>query len=290
MAHSHGHQQGNISGKRLGVSILLNLGITLTEFAGGLLSNSLALLSDAVHNLGDTMSMVLAYIAYRIGQRRHNEKQTFGFRRAEILAAFLNAVVLIVISVYLVYEAILRLKNPTPIQTGIMFWVALAGLAGNLISVLILQRDASANLNIRSAYLHLIGDTLSSVAVILGSLAIRWFGIVWLDPVLTILISLVILKETYRILAQATGILMESSPPDIDIDAIKKKLETLEEVENIHHIHVWGISDTETHFQCHADLCRDLPLSEADRVRSAMEELVLKEFPVHHLKYPVSKP
>lgn len=282
MGHNHSHS-GQVSEKRLGLSIGLNLVITLAEFAGGIFSNSLALLSDAVHNLSDTISLILAYIAQKIGRREHNEKQTFGYKRAEILAAFLNAVALIVISLYLVYEAIQRLKDPQSIHTGIMLWVALVGLMANLFSVILLQRDATGNLNIRSAYLHLIGDTLSSVVVIAGALAIRYFNILWLDPVLTMVISLFILKETYGILVQATGILMESSPPDLDIDAIKNTLEQLDEVDNVHHIHAWRISDHETHFQCHVDISSDLPLSETDRIRIKMEKMIMEKYPVHHV-------
>jgi len=279
---SHHHHPA-VSEKRLGFSILLNLTITIAEFIGGLFSNSLALISDAVHNLSDTFSLILAFIAQRIGKKDYTPRQTFGYKRAEILSAFINAVILIVISIFLFYEAVLRFNHPEPVNSHVMFWVALIGLAANLISVVILQRDASGNLNIRSAYMHLIGDTLSSVVVILGALAIRFFGILWLDPVLTILIGIFILKETYRILAQATGILMESSPGDIDIEALRKELEKNPGIANIHHIHIWRISDHETHFQCHADLSDDLLISQSDRIRMDMEKIIIAHFPIHHV-------
>ena len=172
--HSHGYHV-DLKEKNLLFATALNLLITVVEIIGGLISNSLALLSDALHNLGDTFAVLLAYIANRIGKKDATEKKTFGFKRIEILAALLNAVVLIVIIVFLFIEAYHRFTSPEPIKGLIMFIVATIGLIANLMAVLLLKNDSQSNINIRAAYLHLIGDTISSVAVIIGSILIYFF-------------------------------------------------------------------------------------------------------------------
>ena len=222
---SHGHHHTEPNKKNLLISVLLNATITIAEFIGGLLSNSLALLSDAVHNLSDTLAIIISYIAMIIGKKDSTTKNTFGYKRIEILAALFNAVVLIVISVYLFYEAYQRFLNPEPIKSTLMFIVAIIGFLGNIISVLLLHRDSSHNLNIRAAYLHLIGDTLSSVGVIIGSILIYYRNITWIDPVLTILIGLVIIKATWGIIKETIEILMQASPAGLDLIEIRKELE-----------------------------------------------------------------
>jgi len=214
----------DISQRNLLVSAVLNLAITAAEVAGGLISNSLALLSDALHNLGDTSAVIIAYFANRISRKDYSDKKTFGYKRIEILAALLNAVVLIVIIVYLFIEAFHRLKDPEPIKGLIMFIVAVIGFAGNLISVLLLKKDSAKNINIRAAYLHLLGDTISSMLVILSAVFIYFFRIFWIDPLVTIILGLYLLKETWEIIRQAIGILMKETPHGLALAAIKKEL------------------------------------------------------------------
>ena len=191
MGHNHHHHSNDYSSdKSLLFVTFLNVFITVVEIIGGLMANSLALLSDALHNLSDTIAILLAYIARKVSRRDSNEKKTFGYKRIEILAAFFNALVLIGISIFLVYEGINRFYNPEPIKGLLMMVVASAGLIFNLIAVLILKKHSGSSLNIRSAYLHLMGDTLSSFAVIIGGVLIYFFDVYWVDPVITILISM----------------------------------------------------------------------------------------------------
>lgn len=283
----HHHHRDRVPGGNLLITVILNMVITITEFLGGIFSNSLALISDALHNLGDTFSMVIAYIALRIGKKRGNVRKTFGYKRIEILAALFNTTLLIGISLYLFFEAYQRLKNPVPIKSGIMFWVALVGLLANLFSVLLLKRDSASSLNIRSAYLHLMGDTLSSVAVILGSILIRYLEIYWVDPLLTFLIGLFIIRETWSILKETIEILMEASPRELDIGEIKTELEKHSQISNIHHIHAWKLTDSEIHFQCHVDISENLPISEIDKVRIELERLLTEKFGIHHVTIQV---
>ncbi|NJE07436.1 cation transporter [Thermococcus sp. M39] len=261
-------------------SIGLNFIITLAEVIGGILSGSLALLSDALHNFSDAMSLLLSYIAIRIGEREKNEKYTFGYKRAEILTAFVNSTVLVGVSLFLFTEAYKRFKHPNPIDTGLMLIVAIIGLIANLISVLLLHGHSHESINVRSAYLHLLSDTLSSVAVIIGGFAIRYWGILWIDPAITILISAYILKEGFEVLKHSVEILMEASP-EVNIEDVKKELENIDGVKNVHHIHLWRIGEKDIHFECHIEV-EDMKISEAQRIIDEAEER-LKKFGITHV-------
>jgi cobalt-zinc-cadmium efflux system protein len=285
-AHKEHHHSGRdhpIREKNLLVASVLNLLITIVEIAGGLLSNSIALLSDAIHNLGDTFAVVLAYFANRISKKDATEKRTFGFKRIEILAALFNAVVLIVITVFLFIEAYHRLLSPEPIKGLLMFIVATIGLIANLAAVFLLRNDSTGNLNIRAAYLHLLGDTISSVAVIIGSVLIYFFAINWLDPVITFLIGIYILKEAFVVLKEAVDILMQNAPPGIDLREVVEEMERNKEINNVHHVHAWKLDDTHIHFECHIDLDKDLPLSQADIIRTEIEKMLINKFGISHV-------
>lgn len=177
-------------------TIFLNLVITAVQIAGGVISGSLALISDAIHNLSDSISIVLSYFAQVLSRKPSTRKSTFGYKRAEILAAFINAVTLIGISVYLVFEAVERFFNPQDVNAKWMFWLGLLGMIANGISVLVLIREKDKNINIKAAYLHLVGDTLTSVAVVLGAVLIWLFEIFWVDSGVTILISIYLFIHT----------------------------------------------------------------------------------------------
>lgn len=279
--HSHGHEE--LSTRSLLLVTLLNLTITVAEFIGGFLANSLALLSDAVHNLGDTIAIVLAYIANRVSKRQANEQKTFGYKRIEIIAALFNSLVLIVIIIFLFREAYVRFFNPEPIKGLVMFIVATIGLLANLFSVVLLKSHSGHNINIKAAYLHLLGDTISSVAVIIGSILIYFFEIPWVDPLITILIGIYILKETFGILKETLSILMQSTPKSLSIPEIQNKLEQIEGVDNIHHVHIWNLNDSQIYFECHAELTKDLKLSETTAIYEEMKEKLSKGFHIYHI-------
>ncbi len=282
-----GGNTGRARENRLITATVLNFVITIAEVIGGLLSNSLALLSDALHNLGDTVAVFIAWIANKVSKKGTSGRQTFGYKRVEILAALFNAVVLVVISIYLFIEALERLKDPQPVKGLIMFIVATVGFIANLVAVFILHKDSSYNINVRAAYLHLLGDTISSVAVIIGSIFIYFWEVYWIDPVVTFLIGIYILRETYSILKETVNILMQGSPYGMDIQTMKHALEKLEGVENIHHIHLWSLSDQQVHFECHMDLNKDYVISEADRIREEAVRMLKKEFHVQHVTIQV---
>lgn len=285
MGHGHGHTHSHedISERNLIISTLLNLLITIAEVIGGIVSNSLALLSDALHNLSDTIAIFIALVANKASKKNANSRKTFGYKRIEILAAFFNAVVLVAISIYLFIEAIQRFKNPEEIKGGIMLTVAIIGLIANLISMVLLQRDSTKNLNIKAAYLHLLGDTLSSVAVIAGGVLIYYKGYYWLDPIITILVGLYILKESWSIIMETIGILMQSTPSNISLDEVKKAVEQLPEIENIHHIHAWNMNENISHIEAHINLMTDIKVSETKNIQTKLEKILHEQFNFHHI-------
>lgn len=280
--HGHHHDHSAISEKNLLIATVLNFVITFAEIIGGLLSNSLALLSDALHNLSDAIALLVAYIANRVGKRDSNLRKTFGYKRIEIIVALFNAATLIAISFVLFYEAFHRFFKPEPVKGTMMLIVASIGFLANLISIFILKADSDKNLNIKAAYIHLIGDTLSSVAVIIGGILIVFYKLYWIDPLVTFLIGLYILKQSYSILRQAANILMQATPDSIDLKLIKVDLEKIPEVLNIHHVHAWNLTDKKIHFESHVDLKNDLKLSDAHKVRDKIEHLLSEKYQINH--------
>lgn len=269
--------------KNLFITILLNFVISVAEIIGGLLSNSLALISDALHNFSDGLAVLITYIAVKISRKESTPKKTFGYKRIQILAALLNAVVLIVISIYLLYEAYHRFMEPEPIKSVPMFIVATIGLIANFVAVYLLRNHKKGNINIRSAYVHLIGDTLSSLAVIIGGVLIFFFEIYWIDPLITVLISVYIIKETISILLETYNILMQGTPKDIDVYELKRQLENLEMIRDIHHIHVWNLSDADIHFEAHVNLEKDIKLSESESILHQVEKTLARNYGIHHV-------
>ncbi len=278
--HHHHHA---VNEKNLLAATFLNLVITIVEIAGGILSGSLALLSDALHNLSDTFATFIAYLATIIGRREANQKKTFGYKRMEILAALTNAVILIVISVFLMKEAWHRWQNPAPINSMIMLVVGMIGLLANLYAVLILRKDASKSINVKAAYIHLIGDSLSSVVVIIGAVMIQIFQIAWIDPIITVLISIYIIRSGFVILKDSVNILMQSAPDHLDLSQIKLRVEQEPEVLNIHHIHAWMLTDQEVHMEAHVELQGDLKLSQVKIIQEKIEKSLHREFKIVHI-------
>ena len=285
MARNHHgcHHTGILQGKKLLWVTILNLAITLVQIVGGLLSNSLSLLSDALHNLGDSSAIFIAFVAGKMSKKKPDENKTFGYQRIEILAALFNATVLIAICIYLFFEAYGRFIDPAPIKGKIMFIVATFGLLANLISVLVLKKDKNHSLNVKAAYLHLLGDTLSSVAVIIGGIAIWIYGIYWIDPLITVLVGIYIIHHTWGIVKQTIDILMQSTPFEINVNEIKNLVENIEEVDNIHHLHVWKLDDTQTHLEAHINLHNNINMVEMMLLRKTIEHLLNKKFGIGHI-------
>lgn len=279
----HSHETHQVSGSKLVFTIILNGLITAAQIVGGILSGSLALISDAVHNLSDMVSVILAYVAQTLGQKPSTGKSTFGYKRAEILAAFINALALIGISVFLVFEAFDRFSNLPEVDAKWMFWLGLLGLVANGISVLILEKEKNKSINIKAAYLHLLGDALTSLAVVLGAVLIWLYNIYWIDPVVTILISIYLLVHTIKLLKESVTILMQMAPSGIDVQKVEERLMQLNELKNIHHIHLWNLTDKLVHFECHITLKDDIKVSETNSLFEIVQKTLHDEFDIEHV-------
>ncbi len=268
--------------KKLLIATLLNLSITVVQIFGGFLSNSLSLLSDAFHNLGDTSALFIAWIAGKISRRKPDRHNTFGYKRVEILAALFNGTVLIAICIFLLYEAYKRFINPEPVLSQVMLVIAVFGLFANLVSIILLHDHKKENLNIKAAYLHLLGDTLSSIAVVAGGVLMLFFEIYWIDPLISALISFYIIYHTYSVVKETLDILMQASPDNINIEEIKNTISKINEVNNVHHVHVWRLNDAQIHFEAHINLENNISVSEMMMVKSKAEQILKNQFEISH--------
>lgn len=266
---------------RLLVSVVLNFAITVAEVVGGLLSGSLALLSDALHNFGDTMSLAVSYFARRYSDRGANLRKTFGYKRLEVVAAFFNLVVLALISLFLVKEGIDRALEPRPIRGGLMLAVACIGLGANVATALLLRRQSKESLNIRSAYLHIVTDAASSVGVVLGALVILRFDFVLIDPILTVAIAGFILYQVYHLLRDTTNILMNSAPPDVDVERVVREMGKVPLVRDVHHVHVWSLDEHTIALEAHIVIDGEDATS-MNEVKSEVKSILEVRFGISH--------
>ena len=281
--HNHHRHDADLQGKKLLWVTLLNLSITIVQVIGGIISNSLSLLSDALHNLGDSSAIFIAFLAGKRSRKKADKKNTFGYKRVEILAALFNAVILIAICIFLFFEAYKRFIHPEPIRGSLMLIVASFGLLANLSSVVILHKDKSHNLNTKAAYFHLLGDTLSSVAVIAGGLAIWVRKVYWIDPLITVFVGIYIIWHTWGIVKETVDILMQSVPHDIDLGKIKQTIEQIDEVDNIHHVHIWKLNDSQTHLEAHLNMKNNIDMITMMSVREKAEKILHEMFGIQHI-------
>ncbi|MFA5005054.1 MAG: cation diffusion facilitator family transporter [Candidatus Omnitrophota bacterium] len=268
---------------RLIISAGFNLATTLVQIIGGILSGSLSLISDALHNLSDTLALVISFFALRLTKRKNTEAQTFGYKRAEILAALFNACALVVVSLFLFKEAFFRFSHPHPINSVLMLSVALVGLIANIVSVFLLKAHAHEDLNIRAAYVHLFSDFLSSIAVIIGALAILISKAYWIDPLLTILIGIYVLREGYKIIEESTHILMQHVPKGVNLKEIQARIEGFDGVKDIHHAHLWAVTERDIHFEAHINVSGDMPVSETCLLVKQVEKALKEHFAITHV-------
>lgn len=282
MEHAREHGMPGSQSAPLFVTMTLNFVIATVEIAGGLISGSLALTSDALHNFSDGISIVISYVAIRLRRKPNTYRHTFGLKRAEVFAAVINTFGLLGIAVFLCIEAVQRIRHPEPIQGAVMLIVASVGLAANVTGSLLLRRGAKGSLNIKAAYLHLFTDAISSIGVILGAVAISLWSVHWLDPILTILIGIYIMKEVFGILKETVHTLMEGVPHDLSVPEIGAAIEAMRGVEGVHHVHLWSIGEHDTHFEAHI-VAADGPLSGADDIRERTTQMLVDRFGIGHV-------
>jgi cobalt-zinc-cadmium efflux system protein len=283
MSHDHSHEVPE-SGKRLAIVVALNFLITITEVIGGLMSGSLSLLSDALHNFSDGIAVIIAWIAIKLRTLPRSDHYTFGLKRAEVLAAVINAGALVAISIYLFVEAWSRYNNPEPIAGNIMTIVATVGLVANIIGTWLLHRGSKESMNLRAAYLHLFSDAISSVGVILGGLAIMFFDVYWIDPLLTVLIGIYVLKESLQILWRTLNIFLLATPAELDLNEVRQLIREQDGINDVHHIHLWPVSETDIHFEGHITVDDQL-ISQVSVLREKLEDLLHDKFEINHTTF-----
>jgi len=282
MSTHHEHNHPILSTKKLLFSIILNLIITISQFIGGLISGSLSLMSDAAHNLTDVISLVISYIAAKLKFKKQTEHETFGYKRAEILAAFINASTLIVLSIYLAIESVKRFNSITEIESNLVIWLSLIALIANSLSVFLLSNDAKDNINMRSAYLHLLTDALVSLAVLVGGLLMKYYQLYWIDPTLTLIISIYLLYLSWDILLESTKMLMLFAPKGINIKDIEISILKFSSIKNLHHVHLWQLNDHDIYIEAHIQFKEDINLSDWDDICFKIEKQLWTEFKINH--------
>lgn len=277
----HNHQP--VKQSNLIIAIVLNVLITTAQIIGGLVSGSLSLLSDALHNFTDVLSLLISYVANRLTGRKASTHRTFGYKRADIIAAFVNAITLIVIAIVLIIEAIGRFSEPQIINSNLVIWLSLIAILANGISVLLLKKDATRNINMKSAYLHLFTDMLASVAVLIGGILMNLLGWFWIDSVLTFLIAIYLVVVGFDLLRSSTRMLMLFTPEHIDIKEIVKAVHQIPRVNKLHHIHVWCLNDDELHLEAHLDFKENIDLEDFNKILASIERLLHDQFGINHI-------
>jgi len=278
--HSHGHHHHTNNKKALFMAFLLIATYMIIEFIGGLLTNSLALLSDAGHMLSDAAALGLSLFAIKLGERSATAKKTFGFKRFEIIAAAINGATLVIIAIFIFYEAIDRFLNPPEVQSLGMLTIAIIGLLVNILAAwMLMGGDKDENLNVRSAFLHVIGDMLGSVGAIVAALLIYFFGWGIADPIASVIVAGLILFSGWRVMKDSLHVLMEGSPDHLSIEELKKALSSLTHVQSVHDLHVWSITSGVPMLSCHIAISRD---GQHDDVLHNAQTLLHDQFGVDH--------
>lgn len=278
--HHHHHA---VSGKKLFITVILNVIITLSQIIGGIISGSLALLSDAMHNFSDVLALLVAWGANNLASRPGDMDRTFGFKRAEIIAALFNASVLMGIAVFLIVEAVRKILHPEPVSSIWVIGLGILSILLNTASVLLVKDDAHDNINVKAAYLHLMTDVGTSIAVVLGGILIYYWHIFWIDPVISLLIAIYLIYASYDILRESMSILMQFTPKDIDLNEISNEVSKMSGVENIHHIHLWRLNDHDTFLEAHIDFSSNIHLKEVTHKLENIEHLLREHFNISHV-------
>lgn len=279
--HSHSHETDSLGDKNLIVAVLINVLLTLAQIIGGIISGSLALVADAIHNFSDAASLGIALFARFIGRKEASHYKTFGYKRAEVIATLINLTTLIIIGLYLTYEAIWRLIQPEIIAGWTVVIVAGIALIIDLITAWLTYKMSKSSMNIRAAFLHNVSDALASVGVIIAGTLILLYQLYWVDALITILIAGYILWQGFSMLPKTINILMEGTPPEISQDEIIKSLLNIESVTGIHHLHLWQLDEHRNALEAHI-VVPDISLSQIELIKSDCKKLLTEKFHVEH--------
>lgn len=283
--HGHGHHHHhhfdveNASERKLWYAVIANVGLTLAQIIGGILSGSLALIADALHNFSDAATLILALVAIRIGRRPADQFKTFGYKRAETIAALINLVTLILLGLYLIYEALVRFITPEPIMGWVVIAVAAIALLIDIYTAALTYAQSKTSMNMRAAFLHNLTDAGASVAVIISGAVIVTLGWVYIDALMTLLIAGYVLWHGWHELPKVIHLLMEGTPDGLFINDIIKDAESIDNVENMHHVHAWHIDEHRNALEAHVVLN---DLSRMDESKKAIKALLRDKYGIDH--------
>ena len=292
MGQDHGHSHSHTANKKtLTISLVIITTYMVVEVVGGFLTNSLALLADAGHMLSDAISLFIALMAFKFSSKIADYSKTYGYKRFEILAAVINGATLILISVYIIYEAIERFQSPPEIQSGGMLIVAIVGLLVNVLVAWIMMRgaDVKENLNMRGAYLHVISDMLGSVGAIIAALLIMFFVCCWADPLASVIVSILVLRSGYLVTKSSVHVLMEGTPENVEVDKVNEKILKTDGIKSIHDLHIWTITSGLNALTCHAVVNEKMTIEESEILLRKVEH-ELEHMNIHHVTIQLETP
>ena len=292
MGHDHSHNHTNGANKKvLLISFIIITSYMIVEAIGGYLTNSLALLADAGHMLSDAISLGIALLAFTLGAKVANHSKTYGYKRFEIMAAVLNGLTLIIVALYIFYEAIGRFQNPPEVASTGMLVIGTIGLLVNILVAWMMMRggDVEGNLNMRGAYLHVISDMLGSVGAIIAALLIIFFGWEWADPLASVIVAVLVLRSGYFVTKSGLHVLMEGTPEDVDMDDVVKTIKNKKGIEGIHDLHVWSITSGLNALSCHAVVDERMSIAESERLLRQIEH-DLEHQNIHHMTVQLETP
>jgi len=279
--HSHFTDLTRRTIRRLALSLGITMAFVFVEIAAGVFANSLALLTDAAHNFTDVLALALSWWALRLTAQPANQNKTYGYHRAGILAALINSTTLVVIALGIFYEAYHRFINPPEVQADVLIGVGLVAVLINVVTALLVRRGAEHDLNIRSAFLHLMGDVLSTIGAVIAGVIIRYTNWNWLDPMVSVLIGFLILWSAWSIVREAIDILMEGTPTDIDMDAMIQDITSVDGVRGVHDLHVWSITQAMRTLSAHL-VTADMSISEGANIQTRVNEILFHKYEVSH--------
>lgn len=280
MSHHHHHENQPASLANLILAIIINGGIVVFEMIFGLLISSMALISDAVHNLSDIVAMSFTYWAEKMSRRPTTEHKTYGWRKMEFIAAFVNSIVLSVVIVFVFWESVQRLFSPAEVSGKIMLWVAVVAFVGNGVATLLLQKISARNFNIKSAWLHSLQDALFSLGVIVGALLIMFFDLYFVDPLISIVICIFIAREIYKIIRHTVNALLDAVPVDVDFNAVKRDLLSVSGVAQVNDLHIWQTGTGQKLLSAH--LISDNESPDHEQIIRAVQEILHETHEINH--------
>ncbi|AAV94675.1 cation diffusion facilitator family transporter [Ruegeria pomeroyi] len=280
--HHHHHIDPAAGDARITWAIAVNMVLTLAQVVGGLLSGSLALIADALHNFSDAVALIIAFGARRIARRPADARMSYGYGRAEVIAALINYTTLIVLALYLVYEGIMRFLDPQPIDGWLVVWIAALALVIDLVTAALTWSMAKTSMNIRAAFLHNLADALGSVAVIVAGSAVIWFGWTWVDPLVTLMIAAYILWHVWVEIGAAIGVLMLGTPPGYEPETVAREIEAVEGVQSLHLLHLWSLQENAAALSAHL-VIEPGAWGQADAIKARVKTLLEDKHGIAHV-------